>query len=88
MEQYRSRKEQKRAEAEERQTTRNKRTHQQQLDHLDEKFGKDVGSQKERARLQTFIDSGEKKYEPEEPVKEKHKKSRKSKKSKINEKYS
>ncbi len=79
MGQYRNRKEQKRAEAVERQTSRNKRTHQQQLDHLNEKFGKDVGSQKERERLQTLIDSGEKKYKVEEPVKEKHKKSRKSK---------
>ena len=54
-----SRKEDRRRRATERQETRAKRTPQEQLRDLDERFGEDKGAAKERARLKALIEAAE-----------------------------
>jgi len=63
---------QKRSEAEIRQQEREKLTHAQQLDRLDEFLGKDAGAARERARLGILIEN-----EATRPSKKKRNKKRK-----------
>lgn len=63
----------KQKEADERNKARAKRSHKDQLDHLDSIFGVGVGATRERTRLQNLINK---------PVQEKTEKKKRSKKEK------
>jgi len=64
----------KQQEANQRQEKRNKRSHKEQLAHLDAVFGKDIGAKKERNRLLELINKKEDNKEEEKPKKKKKKK--------------
>jgi phenylacetate-coenzyme A ligase PaaK-like adenylate-forming protein len=67
-------KEQKRQEALERQKERDIITAAQRLDYLDNKYGKDKGAQKERAKLKKLVENAPKlREEIEESIKKKFK---------------
>lgn len=67
----------KQKEAEQRAKIRSKRSHKDQLDHLDAIFGKDQGAAKERAKLKALIEKPVK-SEEDRPKKEKRKKAKAS----------
>jgi len=72
-----SRKEDRRGRAIERQEARAKRTPQEQLRLLDDRFGEGKGAAKERARLKAVIDAAEQAKQAEKEKKEKEKKEKK-----------
>jgi hypothetical protein len=69
----------KQKEAEERAQLRAKRSHKDQIAHLDSIFGKDIGAAKERSRLKALVEGSKavKKEAPESSSSDKPKKSRK-----------